>query len=60
MITFLIGFILGYIWYPIFKSIRVFILMYKIDKTMKSVYKEYDEIREIFDEVDKDWKEKNG
>lgn len=60
MITGVIGFILGYMFYPAFKTLRVLIIMYQINKTMGEIYEEYDEIRETLNQIDKEWKEKNG
>lgn len=59
MINFLIGFITGYIWFPTYKAIKILWVMRKIDRTMKEIYREHDEIREMFKEVDKEWNDKN-
>lgn len=59
MITFLIGFIVGYIGYPTYKSIKLMVLMHKINTTMAVIKKEHDEIRQMFNEIDKEWNGKN-
>ena len=60
MITFILGFIAGYIWYPTFKAIRILLVMREIDRTMAEIHKEYNEIRDTLNEIDREWNEKNG
>lgn len=60
MITFLqifTAFVCGYITYPLYKLWKIYRIAKKIDDTMKSIYAEQKEIREILNEVDKEWNE---
>lgn len=62
MITFLqllTAFVCGYITYPLYKAWKIFRIAKQIDNTMKSIYAEHAEIRDILNEVDKDWHKKH-
>ena len=56
----LAAFICGYITYPTLKLWKIYRIAKKIDKTLKKIYAEQEEIRNILNEVDKDWHEKHG
>ena len=55
----LTAFVCGYITYPLWKLWRIYRIAKKIDDTMKSIYAEQKEIRDILNEVDKDWHRKH-
>ena len=53
------AFVCGYITYPLYKLWRIYRIAKQIDNTMKSIYAEQKEIRDILNEVDKDWHRKH-
>lgn len=59
-LLFLVGtFMCGYITYPLLKMLKIYRLAKQIDNTMKSIYAEQKEIRDLLNEVDKDWHKKH-
>lgn len=49
----------GYTTYPLLKMLKIYRLAKQIDNTMKSIYAEQKEIRDLLNEVDKDWHKKH-